>query len=304
MICLITGVPGSGKSLALTKRFIIPALKKGRRIYTNIDGLNDSAPNPYILALSFASGVPPEDVEKLIFKFPSKDFNKVLMDMPASAIAIIDEAQIFWNARDFASDKNKEVLPYFQKHRHYGHDVILATQHFEQLDSGIRRLAEVHYRLKRLKNVGLSKVIKVSVFNQGISIEGKPVAHEAWSIDRSIFGCYKSYENNKIAEVKYKSHNVFLRSPFLWVCFIVGLFSVYLVVTRLPSFLRGDMWNNRSLEVKKDFSKFDLGEYEEYYCGDKFYVLRFGGKVDTIPKKDVPPTYCPHINFNFKRASK
>jgi len=298
MIFLVTGVPGSGKSLALVKRYIIPALRRGRMIFTNIDGLNDELPNPCVFQLSFASGIPPEDVEKLIFPIPAKGYNKVLMDMPAKAIAIVDEAQVFWNSRDFGTTNNKEILPYFQKHRHYGHDIVLATQHFEQLDSGIRRLSECHYRLKRMKNFGMSNAINVGVFNQGLTIVGKPVATEVWKIDRSIFGCYKSYENDKIAEVKYKSHNVFLRSPIMWICFLVLCWFLWAVYTGKPqAVFFGDV-------VKSPASKpsFSLGEYDEYFCGDRFYVLRPGGVVDTLPPHSIPPSYCPSYNFHFRRS--
>lgn len=323
MICLVTGVPGSGKSLALVKRYIIPALRKGRRIYTNIDGLNDPSPNPYILALSFSSGVSPEDVEKLIFEIPEKDYNRVLSAMPSGAIAVIDEAQIFWNARDYATDNNKAILPYFQKHRHYGHDIILATQHFEQLDSGIRRLSEVHYRLKRMKNIGLNMVVKVSVFSQGLSIDIKPVASEAWSIDKSIFGCYKSYENNKIAEVKYSSHNVFLRSPMMWVCFLFFCYFVYYVWSgQLLALFNGEVFTGRAKKVSVDPlsvspssgvpSRNAVNDYfnrvykdgelvVDYWCHRKLYVNVMDSKGvminDSLPYNLIPKEICPSFGF-------
>jgi len=320
MVVLVTGIPGSGKSLALVKRYVLSSLKKGRCIYTNVDGLNDPSPNPYILALSFASGVPPEDVEKLIFEIPNKGYNDCLMGMPAGSIAVIDEAQDFWNSRDFASENNKEILPYFRKHRHYGHDLILATQHFEQLDSGIRRLAEVHYRLKRMKNIGLGKVIKVAVFNQGLSIEAKPVATEAWSIDKSVFGCYKSYENNKIAEVKYKSHNVFLRSPMMWICFLFFIYFAWYVASGGLSnlfsgkvFVSGKALASSSSSVPSlsvpsldSVNSYFAGVYKgglviDYWCHRQLYinVLDSSGKVvsDSLPSRFVPAHICPRFGF-------
>jgi len=322
MICLVTGVPGSGKSLALVKRYIIPSLIKGRRIYTNVDGLNDPSPNPFILALAFASGVPPEDVEKLIFEIPSKGFNEVLKNMPGGSIAVIDEAQVFWNARDYSSDNNKSILPYFQKHRHYGHDVILATQHFEQLDSGIRRLSEVHYRLKRMKNIGFSKVIKVGVYNQGLTIESKPVATEAWSIDKSIFGCYKSYENNKIAEVKYKSHNVFLRSPMMWFCFLFFIYFIYYVATgKLFDLVSGRIFTKKMVKenqisvvlpasrdsVNSYFGGiYKNGEYVvDYWCHRQLYVSIMDAsgvmRSDSLPHRFVPNHICPKFGFLYSK---
>jgi hypothetical protein len=54
---------------------------------------------------------------------------------------------------------------------------------------------------------------------------------------------------------------------------------------------------------EKDFSKFDLGDYEEYYCGDKFYVLRPGNVVETLEPSSIPPSYCPKINYTHKKGA-
>ena len=42
MIYAICGTPGSFKSCYAVQNFILPALKKGRKVYTNIEGLSPS----------------------------------------------------------------------------------------------------------------------------------------------------------------------------------------------------------------------------------------------------------------------
>ncbi|MBD1228961.1 zonular occludens toxin domain-containing protein [Xenorhabdus griffiniae] len=46
------GVPGSGKSHECVKSVILPAYMKGRRIVTNIDGINPDAIREYAIKLS------------------------------------------------------------------------------------------------------------------------------------------------------------------------------------------------------------------------------------------------------------
>jgi len=300
-VTLISGLPGTGKTLSAILRFLLPSLKDKRKVYTNIDGIQ-------LLKTSLYLGAELQDLEKILVyteKFSTKLLagnldNKSMVN----SMIIIDEAQLFWNNRDYASEENKNLLPFLQKHRHYGLDILFLTQNIDQLDIGIRRLCQVHYRLCKLSNVGFDKVIKVKVFPDAMGSEQfKPLASLLWRIDSKIFPLYKSYEGESVSETKTQSYNVLLRSPaFMFICVVFVLclwfgFKSFRNGTGIFSYGK----HKKALEEK---NKFDLGEYDEYYCGDKFYVLRPGGNVDTLPPKTIPPSYCPHINFAFKRAGK
>jgi zona occludens toxin (predicted ATPase) len=300
-ISLISGLPGTGKTLSGIKRFLLPALKECRKVYTNIDGIQ-------LLKTALYLGAELQDLEKLLIHTEKFSTKLLIENIDANSLVIIDEAQVYWNNRDYASDENKKLLPFLQKHRHYGLDIVFLTQNIDQLDIGIRRLCQVHYRLNTLTNMGLSKVIKVKVFPDAMGSEQfKPIASLAWKIDSGIFPLYQSYEGGEVKEADKKAYNVFLRSPlFIFSAIAFVLCVVFAVRNTFKDgnfFLKSAM-QNVSKSDEKDFSKFDLGEYDEYYCGDKFYVLREGGKVDTLRPKDVPPSYCPHINFNFQRVRK
>jgi zona occludens toxin (predicted ATPase) len=268
MILMICGVPGSGKTLALVKRFLAPALIQGREIYHNIDGLD-------IFALSLYTKVEPEKIEKLLHYVNPKEYNKICQLAPQGAMIIVDEAQNEWNNREFKEPYNKSALEYMTKHRHYGHDVILATQNFEQVDIGLRRLGSVHYHLKRMSNIGFHNAIKVAVYNQCLDVDMKPIASETWAIDRKIFGLYKSYEGKNVAEVKVKGHhNVFLRSPIIWFMFAILGWNIW-------SFSRGGfevVKNPISAAHKKEPAKMQALKCEKYYCGERLYIFILDGK--------------------------
>jgi len=292
-INLISGLPGSGKSLTGLKRFILPALKKGRKVYTNIDGLN-------LLRISLYLKMDFNDVEKLLIHTDKFDTDMLIKGVDANSLVVIDEAQVYWNNRNYATEENKRLLPFLQKHRHYGLDIVFLTQNIDQLDIGVRRLCQVHYRLAKLTNAGLDKVVKVKVFPDAMGSEQfKPMAVLVWTIDKGIFPLYCSYEGSDVSETKNPTGNVIIKNPrFL---FIVAVFVVCSFLT-WNNFRPGGKGLFSKPQQQKDFSKFNLGEFEEYYCGEKFFVLRQGGKVDTLEPKNVPPAYCPTMHFNFKKS--
>jgi zona occludens toxin len=109
-IILISGLPGSGKTLSAIKRFLIPAIKEGREIYANIEGVNR-------LGLSLFTEVPFERVEKKLIAYELQTEREIISNQPlepfkfstkrmleginANSLVVIDEAQTIWNNRDF-----------------------------------------------------------------------------------------------------------------------------------------------------------------------------------------------------------
>jgi zona occludens toxin (predicted ATPase) len=305
MIAIISGLPGSGKTLAALKRFIIPAVRQGREIYTNIEGID-------LLGISLYTGSAFEETEKKLiayekeadadgvkepFKFSTKRMKEAIK---VNSLVVIDEAQTIWNNRDYASEENKSFLPFLQKHRHYGIDIVFLTQNIDQLDIGIRRLTQVHYRLKRLSNAGLDKLVKVDIYPDAMGSEQfKPMTTNVWTIDKEIFKFYTSYLPTA-SEAKKPVGNLIIKNPRLIAAVLIIAVCVFLAYRQLKS--DDKMFAPKMLQ--QDYSGFSLGDYEEYFCGDRFYVLRSGGKVDTLPPKSVPPSYCPSFNHHHVRNGK
>jgi len=295
---LISGLPGTGKSLTGVKRFVLPALKKHRKVYTNIDGLS-------LLRVSLYLGMDYNDVEKLLVHTDKFNTDMLINGVDANSLVVIDEAQVFWNNRNYASEENKRLLPFLQKHRHYGLDIVFLTQNIDQLDIGIRRLCHVHYRLLRLTNAGLNKVIKVNVYPDAMGSEQfKPISTLVWTIDKGIFPLYESYVSGEVSETKNPLGNVILKNPRLLFCLAVFVVCGYLTWQRFKPGSKSMFATSQYLQQQKENPKFDLGEFQEYYCGDKFYVFRLDGKIDVFEPKDVPPSYCPRIGFTFKQGVK
>lgn len=144
MITLITGAPGSGKTLMAVAEFLLEAEQQGRHIL--VDGIPDLAVNHEPL--------PP--VEQWTHEVPdaaSQDGAKLLFNMQQGALVVIDEAQRVYRPRAVGSKVPPEVAA-FETHRHQGLDFLLMTQHPGLIDSNVRNLVGRHLHIRDLGILG------------------------------------------------------------------------------------------------------------------------------------------------------
>lgn len=167
MIHLLTGLPGSGKSLR-TVHYIDAFLKEGRPVYAcGVDGLN-------------LPGVMPLD-----------DPN-AWQELPDGSVIVVDEAQKLWPSR-----RGAEPIPpvrALSEHRHQGKDFVLVTQHPTMLDSYVRRLVGRHEHLLRKFGLAASQIYSWNeVQDDPANTTARELAEETlWSYPKHLFGAYKS----------------------------------------------------------------------------------------------------------------
>ena len=227
MIFAVAGSPGSFKSVHVLEKHIIPALRKGREVYTNIEDISavyiaiyfDMDPievesHLHILGREYDpdTGLPLAENPDLVRHF--------YKDVPNNALIVIDEAQNYYSSRDFKSDYSKEVISYLTRHRHYGHDLIYITQNIDAVDITFRRNTQFTYVFKRGDNVGMSGTAFIFVYDR-TDLERKYLARMRYTPDPATFKCYSSYEGDDVKENR-KSYNVILRSRGFWF-FVAGL---------------------------------------------------------------------------------
>lgn len=175
MITLITGTPGSGKTLyAVTKileyveqnKKLLAEGKEPRVIYSDIDGLNVDGVEPA-----------PEDWR----------------DTPDGSVIFYDEIQ----QREFfkKSRFDNDVCDALQIHRHTGHDIFGITQFPVLLHPNFRAVVGMHYHLHR--GWGLSSA---TVFSWAYCVDApnapsnKKLAEHTFrfNYDKSVYKYYKS----------------------------------------------------------------------------------------------------------------
>ncbi len=191
MITLITGVPGSGKSLYAVK-LILEYLKEGRTVYADIDGLNI------------------EGVEK------SPDDWR---DTPDGSVVVYDECQQRFGPDGQGRAKNPTIQA-LEIHRHTGHDLVFITQRERLLHAHIRDLVGRHYHIQRQYG---SHNVKIFRRDETIDTKSKTALNACdqtlWRYDKKLFDCYKS--------ATVHTHSVklpmWLKASVFGIIFLIGL---------------------------------------------------------------------------------
>lgn len=250
MIYAICGTPGSYKSCYACEKFLLPALKSGRHVYTNIDGLNPL----YIASIFDLDSVEVDQHLHILGRVYDDDgtyhedrdlIRRFYEDLPQNALVIIDEAQNYFSSRDFKEGFSADLIPWLTKHRHLGNDVVWITQNLESVDITFRRNTHLTHALRRAENIGLKHTAFDYIFDRA-DTERRHLARKSYRPNPDIFKIYSSYDNDKVIE-KRKSYNVFLRSPFVWLMIIAFIWAGYTIIN--GSFEKSVIHNGR--ETKK-----------------------------------------------------
>lgn len=161
MIFLLSGSPGSGKSLHMAKD-IYWHVRMGRPVVANFEINKD--------LFSKRNGAKSFHVLDNMTMRPKDlvDFARAYFEDHAfkeGAISFYwDEAQIRLNSRDWRN--NSEWIEFFTQHRKLGYNVYLVAQHHEMLDKQVRAVIEYETNHRKVNNVGLFGKF-VSVFALG-----------------------------------------------------------------------------------------------------------------------------------------
>ena len=171
-IHLVTGLPGSGKTLKTLVDVKALSERENREVYYH--GIND-------LTLSW----------KML------DDPKQWNTLPEGSIIVIDECQDLYPVHEARLAAEPHVLQ-LAKHRHRGYDIFLISQHPMNIHAFVRRLIDNHQHLIRAFG---SKVASVHTWNRVIDYPEKTKKDsqtQVFSYPKDAFNYYKSAEVHTI----------------------------------------------------------------------------------------------------------
>jgi hypothetical protein len=186
-ITLITGKPGSGKTLRAV-RFIREAVEKGEQVFVcNLTGLK----LPHIPLAN------PHEWQTL----------------PPGSVLVVDEAQQFFRAR-----RGGEPPAYIQAMetiRHAGIRLLLMTQQPDYLDAHIRGLVGLHEHLVREHGKPAAKIWRHTEVMENVRSDRARAKYdqETWPYDVTLYPLYESAEVHtvkKIMSARWKRGLMFL----------------------------------------------------------------------------------------------
>jgi zona occludens toxin len=230
LIIFYEGVPGSGKTYdAIVK--IIANLKKKRKVYTNIDGLDDPKCREMIKCLT---GLDDFDIDVYLISLTREQTFNFWDHVEKGSLVVIDEMQKYFNSRDWQKEGNRLCADWCSTHRHEGFDAVFLSQRIEKVDTQIRTLTEWTYRYKKVNFLG--KLISKSYVCFAYS--GDETDHPLTKIVRQynskIFPCYKSYATQDVKELGIQTHANILKHPvFILIPVVIAItvFFIYKSVT-------------------------------------------------------------------------
>lgn len=177
MINLITGLPGSGKTLYTLKTVVDYAAKENK--------LQLAAGKP--LREVYYHGIPELTLPNWHLMESPEDW----INLPSGSIIVIDECQSTFRPRA-ASVKPPPYIAEFETHRHKGLDFFLLTQHPMLLDGNIRRLAGKHYHVVRFYGFQKSTIHEFQSVRDNVDKNTKNSIQTHFIYPKEVFGWYKS----------------------------------------------------------------------------------------------------------------
>lgn len=176
-IKLITGIPGSGKTL-----FAVNELKKAieenqksdepRNIYCDITGLK-------------ISDIPP----------PPLDWRET----PPRSLLIYDEAQFHEEFKPRRGQNPYKQVEELTIHRKTGHEIWFITQDPSRLHNDILAMVEMHYHLERPYGAKLATIYQYRGAERkpsGVSVKGRAESKRLFNYDKRLFDLYESSQVN------------------------------------------------------------------------------------------------------------
>lgn len=231
-----TGLMGSGKSFEVVSSVIVPAIKAGRNVVTNIDGINELNIHNYLLALDsklhlddfgHVIHVNNERVTQKDF-FPSddSDLNSIVK---FGDIVCIDEAWRFWSSKEKIS---LEHMNFFRMHRHFVNpktnvscDLCLMIQSIADLHRSLKAVVEMTALTKKHKSLGFDNRYRVDLFEGSKTTKLTRFDSYQKKYDKKIFPLYSSYNGGTDGKEKAidSRQNIF-KNKRLWFMLAIGLF--------------------------------------------------------------------------------
>jgi zona occludens toxin len=239
MIVFHEGLPGSGKSYEACVMHILPALKAGRDVITNINGINHQK-------FSELTGIPVPVLQKILICISHQDCQDeeqrlehikadFLAETKKDSMVVIDEIQ------DMFPTKRQPVTPEWSKwiasHRHEGLDVVLMGQDRRDVHPIWRRRIQRLLTFNKLQAVGADSSYRWVCLEATSPEKFKEVSSGIRSYDKKYFGLYSSHTQGTENKSVYKDDRAnILKNKKLQFAFVAFFALAYYGISNTVAF--------------------------------------------------------------------
>ena len=221
------GEPGSGKTYEVVTEVVLPALREGRRVVSNIRGLHYDEMKAYLMvdcavpeaAIGELRLVDVEDPGTPSFFYTESNTDSVVRP---GDLVVLDEC---WRWFGKGMPINKAMFEFFRMHRQYvdakgvSCDVVLISQSIQDIDRKVLVVIEKHFRMEKYKAFGSKKHYSVEMFNGYKVSNNARVRLMTRKYDPRFYPFYSSYAGKGGDEREVDKRFNIWKSPF----FVIGI---------------------------------------------------------------------------------
>lgn len=235
-INVYTGLMRSGKSFEVVSQVILEAIAQGRRVVTNVDGINGDLIRAYVAEkrklplekLGEVLHVTNEDVFRsnfLPYYDDAKEAHTDTVVQPGDLVAI-DEAWRFWGTD---CKLLKEHKSFFLEHGHFTHpetgvacDLVLMIQDMGTLHRFVKNVVAFSFRTHKKVSFGLNNTYSVVMWEGSKMNKQTRIGDWVRRYNKEIFPLYSSFKGGAQGKtVNVDKRQNILANPRLWI--VVGL---------------------------------------------------------------------------------
>jgi len=243
-INVYTGLMGSGKSYEVVSMVILEAIAKGRRVITNVDGINEDRIHQHIsesrqlAKSSLGSVIHVTNAQVFDVKFfpHYDDLHGEVLDTTVQPgdLVVIDEAWRFWPASGVKILKSH--TSFFLEHRHFTHpqtnvccDLVLMIQAMGTLHRSLRDVVAFSFRTHKKTLLGMPGTYSLTMYEGSKQVQSTVAGSWVRRYKSEIFPLYSSFgggADGKIVNVDSRQ-NIFSNKKILVGALLIILVGVW-----------------------------------------------------------------------------
>ncbi|QTL38287.1 hypothetical protein HGO23_10090 [Xenorhabdus budapestensis] len=253
-ITAYVGVPRSGKSYEVVKSVIVPAIASGRRVVSNIYGLNEEKIKAYCLKKN--KKLSSDHLGELVLVENSQCLDENFLPSMenrdtfcrAGDLVVIDEVWRVWGSE---KEIPKNHRSFIAEHGHFVDaatgvmsDLVVINQSVSDIPRFIKNRIETTYQMKRHVALGSSRRYRVDVFGQAKVTKSNRITYYQEKYDKAIFELYSSVEGNNHKQLRTDARqSIFSSTKFLTLAVFIPslvLVSLYFLYKYFNHYLSPD----------------------------------------------------------------
>lgn len=209
-INVYTGLMRSGKSYEVVSEVIVPAVRLGRRVVTNVDGISQEKIHEYLIAnypddddSLYGLIVHVENTQVFLPEFfpyydDQKGAHTDTIVQPGDLVCI-DEAWRFWGSTDCKIHKNHKS--FFLEHGHFTNektkvacDLVLMIQDMGTLNRFVKNVIAFNFRTHKKVSLGLTNTYSLNMWEGNKQTQGSLIGNWTRRYKKEIFPLYSSFK--------------------------------------------------------------------------------------------------------------